>query len=167
MLTLLTALILTAGGAQSSSPPGQMTQGNVDELLAVVLDRVLTVEDYLPDRTTLPKDGPIPVDEKVYGMTEFVVTDRALKAPRRWLIRSEEQLRAQADSTGKVVHFVVISGIHITGASATLIVGVTLFAPRPESGTVVVLCCCFGHDRYERDAAGLWRFEKRESTSCA
>jgi hypothetical protein len=62
MVTLLTALVLTAGEVSPSNAnsPGQVMQENVDELLALVLDRILTVEDYLSGRITLPKDGPIP-----------------------------------------------------------------------------------------------------------
>jgi hypothetical protein len=50
-----------------------------------------------------------------------------------------------------------LSGITITGNTATLLVGVTLAAP------VVILCCCSGDDVYERTEAG---FKKRTSTGC-
>jgi hypothetical protein len=56
---LLTSIIAGSSPRVSDEDAGPLTQSSVDELVAVVLDRALTVKDYLPDGGFLPTDGPL------------------------------------------------------------------------------------------------------------
>lgn len=158
---LLTVLVAAAPLAERPR-----IQTDVDELFAVVLDRVLTVKDYLQSRHFLPEKAPIPIDETI-GNTEFRITRQALKDPSRWSIRSRRQLQEQADASGKVVYYVTVSNLTMNGSSAALQIGVTLVAPSPDHKSYLVVCCCGGEDRYERSQGHGWRFKRRVGTLCS
>jgi hypothetical protein len=164
---LLTSIIAGSSPRISDEDAGPLTQSSVDELLAVVLDRALTVKDYLPDGGFLPTDGPLLVRREIRG-SSAVVSSKALKDPNRWLIRSEQALQEQADMTRKRVFFVMVNDIEIAGNFATLEVGVdmTFRAPDDPKRVILKMCCCWGTDHYQRNDLGTWQFQKRDKVGC-
>jgi len=163
----LVGLILSSDPLATVDDAGPLTQSSVDELLAVILDRTLTIKEYLPSRGLLPSKGTILVREEIEG-SRFVVTKRALKEPGPWSIRPYRRLQQQADTTRKSVYFVIVDAIVINQDRAVLKVGVDITSPPPDDPKLVSIqtCCCWGTDHYQRDNTGRWRFLKRDNVKC-
>ena len=140
---------------------------DVDDVVAVMLQRLNNDRDVLPGWDLLPKRGPTwIIDTVTIGTAAGHLHAHALPPPgtRAFELKSGAELHAEADRRGDPVPYLFVDTITFEGTCAMVSVGVSTVQPtREENGAL--LGRCFDVEVYQKREQ-RWTFVRVKSTAC-
>lgn len=139
------------------------SQADIDDLVGAALARFVVDPDAIPDHGLLAKGKVSFINTTIDR--DHRISSLAVKASPIPLVgKSYDDLQDLANRTRKEINFIDFSKITSDGTCAFVDVGVDFTMPASEGG--FKMCCCIGHDIYEK-RAGRWVFVRSEGVSCA
>ncbi len=152
------------GSQPSAIVEGHTTsQRDIDDLVGAALARFVVDPDAIPDHGLLAKGKVSFINTTIDR--DHRISSLAVKASPIPLVgKSYDELQDLANRTRKEINFIDFSEITSDGSCAFVHVGVDFTMPASEGG--FKMCCCIGHDIYEK-RAGRWVFVRSEGVSCA
>lgn len=151
------------------SQPGAIVEGHttsqadIDDLVAAALARFVVDPDAIPDHGLLAKGKVSFINTTIDR--DHRISSLAVKASPIPLVgKSYDELQDLANRTRKEINFIDFSEITSDCSCAFVSVGVDFTMPASEGE--FKMCCCVGHDIYEK-RAGRWVFVRRMAETCA
>jgi hypothetical protein len=140
------------------------TQQDIDDIAGAVLARFAKNPSTMPDHALLGDSAIVNVNTNV-GTKWHISLAAILSTQNRKLIgRPYFAMQDEADSTGHDIYYINISDVTSDGSCAFVSAGVDFMTP--TSKHIWTLCCCTGHDIYEK-RDGHWTFVRSDYELCS
>jgi hypothetical protein len=154
--------VLCGGAVRSAPPDGCVSE--IETVAAAALRETFSPEGKFPDFGLVSEKTPVLLRSEVRAPA-CALSDSGLFGGIRggFLLRSSEQLQADADALKASRAFVVVQSVNISGNEATVRLGVDLLPPR--SGTSIKLCCCESEAVMSR-VGDRWQFSRWGAGIC-
>jgi len=161
----LTFLVVTVTSARPQVPQAVLKPASpeTEELIKQAIEDRFTAKN-IPDQGLLGRSTRIAIREEMPGSGTILSRGALPKlAGYDFYLLSAARIQEEADKTGALQHFIMVTGPGIYGDSATMLLGVDVTFPRPLKARRT--CCCTGLGQFKR-AEGHWTFVRWLNIEC-